>query len=274
VGLLNDMQTEANKFLDNALWSGDLTDILLSRTTFLNTALASTIYNVPAPAGATATNFAKVTLPSDQRAGILTNAAFITRAARSDEGSVVARGKAIAGTIFCTPPPPPPDAITGPGGALDQAKAMFATQTVQEQVAYRKAIPLCGGCHANFDPFGLVLDYYDDIARYRTIDDRGGPVDGHTTLPASLGGGMVNNAVEVANIVGNSPAFTNCMATTVMQYAMVDYSAPVQLPLPSQPGCAAADVVAKYNAGGAKTFTALVRAAAAAPSFVLRTATN
>ena len=274
VGLLNDMQIEANKFLDNALWNGGLTDILLSRTTFLNTGLATSIYNVPAPPGATATNFVQVTLPADQRAGILTNAAFITRAARSDEGSVVARGKAIAGTIFCTPPPPPPDAITGPGGPLEQAKAMFATQTVQEQVAYRKSISLCGGCHANFDPFGLVLDYYDDIARYRTIDDRGGPVDGHTTLPPSLGSALVNNAIDVANIVGNSPAFTNCMATTVLQYAMVDYSAPVQLPLPSQPGCAAADVVAKYNAGSAKTFTALVRAAAASPSFVLRVATN
>ncbi|HVY38272.1 MAG TPA: DUF1592 domain-containing protein [Polyangia bacterium] len=275
VGLLNDMATEANKFLDNVLWNGNLTDILLSRTTYLNTGLAASIYNVPAPAGATSTNFAQVTLPSDQRAGILTNAAFITRAARSDEGSVVARGKAIAGAIFCTPPPPPPPEVSAPGGPLDQAKAMFSTQTVQQQVAYRKAIPLCGGCHASFDPYGLVLDYYDNIGRYRTIDDRGGPVDGHTNLPQSLGGALVNNAIDVANIIGNSPAFTNCMATTVLQYAMVDYSAPVQLPLPpGQPGCAAADVVAKYNAGGAKTFAALVRAAAGSPAFVLRARTN
>lgn len=275
VNLLNDMATEANKFLDNALWNGNLTDLLLSRTTFLNTGLAASIYNVPAPAGATSTNFVQVTLPADQRAGILTNAAFITRAARSDEGSVVARGKAIAGTIFCTPPPPPPAAVSAPGGPLDQAKAMFSSQTVQQQVAYRKSIPLCGGCHANFDPYGLVLDYYDNIGRYRTIDDRGGPVDGHTNLPQALGGQLVNNAIDVANIIGNSPAFTNCMATTVLQYAMVDYSAPVEVPLPpDQPGCAAADVVAKYNAGSAKTFAALVRAAAGSPAFVLRNRTN
>jgi hypothetical protein len=273
--LVTDMATEANKFLDYALWTGNLTDIMLSRTTFLNQGLAQDIYNVPVPAGADATTFVQTTLPADQRAGILTNAGFITRAARSDEGSVVARGKAIAGTILCTPPPPPPDAVTAPGGPLDQAKAMFSMQTVQQQVAYRKSIPLCAGCHANFDPYGLVLDYYDNIARYRTIDDRGGPVDGHTNLPAAVGGAAVQNALDVATIFGNSPAFTNCMATTVLQYAMVDYSAPVQLPLPpTQAGCAVADMVSRYNGGSAKTFTALVRAAAASPAFVLRTPAN
>jgi len=118
-----------------------------------------------------------------------------------------------------------------------------------------------------------VLDYYDNVARYRTIDDRGGPVDGHTTLPKSIGGQLVNSAVELATIFGDSPAFTNCMATTVLQYAMVDFSAPVQLPLPpTQAGCAAADVVTKYNAGSAKTFSALVRTTAASPAFVLRKA--
>jgi hypothetical protein len=65
------------------------------------------------------------------------------------------------------------------------------------------------------------------------------------------------------------------MATTVLQYAMVDYSAPVQLPLPpTQAGCAVADMVSRYNGGSAKTFTALVRAAAASPAFVLRTPAN
>ena len=77
------MGIEARKFLDNALWNGNLTDLLLSRTAFLNTSLAANIYEVPVPAGATATSFVQTTLPADQRSGLLTNAAFLTARARS-----------------------------------------------------------------------------------------------------------------------------------------------------------------------------------------------
>src|SRR5205085_9870569 len=102
--LLADMQTEAHMFLDATLWDGALTDLLTSRTTFLNSTLATTIYKVPVPSGATATDFVPTTLPTDQRSGILTNAAFITVSARSNGTSVVSRGKwidyAMVGFVF------------------------------------------------------------------------------------------------------------------------------------------------------------------------------
>ncbi|MES1204696.1 MAG: DUF1592 domain-containing protein [Pseudomonadota bacterium] len=267
--LVADLRIEVQKFLDSALWSGNLTDLLLSRKAFLNDGLASSIYLVPVPAGATATNFVETTLPADQRSGILTNAAFITSRGRSDgRGLVIPRGKAIAAAILCTPPDPPPDAI---GPAVEAAKGRFETQTAQEQVKSRQVVPLCNSCHGQFDAYGLVLDYYDNIARYRTLDDLNMPVDGRTTMPAALGGEPVSNAIEVAQKLAASPAFTNCMAKTLLQYAMVDFSAPVELPLPPQKaGCAAADVVQKYQSGGGKTFTDLVRATAATPAFVLR----
>ncbi len=119
-GLLNDMQTEARKFLDFTMWSpgSKVGDLLTSRTTFLNTGLASTIYKVPAPTGATGTNFVQTTLPADQRSGIITNAAFITARARSDRGGVVPRGRAIKAAFLCMITPPPPDSIMG---AVDSA---------------------------------------------------------------------------------------------------------------------------------------------------------
>ncbi len=274
-GLLADMRIEEQKFLDNALWSGNLTDLLLSRTTFLNTGLASAIYNVPAPTGATATNFAQATLPMDKRAGFLTNAAFITSRGRSDgRGMVVPRGKAIAAAVLCMPPPSPPDTIMG---AITAAKAAFDTQTGQQQVASRNAIPLCASCHINFDPYGLVLENYDTLGRWRDTDPdlAGMPViDASTNLPAALGGERVTNAVDLAQKLAASPAFTNCMARTMLQYALVDLdTAPVELPLlPETAGCASADVASKYNNATSKTFTELVRATTATPAFALRRA--
>jgi hypothetical protein len=272
--LVADMRTEAQKFLDNALWNGNLTDLLVSRTAFLNDGLARQVYDVPVPTGATATNFVQTTLPADRRAGILTNAGFITSRGRSDgRALVVPRGKAIISAVLCLPPNPPPDAINMPGGPVDQARGMFDTQTSQQQVAFRASIPLCGSCHSQIDPYGLALEWYDTLGRYRTTDDQGMTPDARTPLPAALGGGSIDGAVQLAEKLASNPLFTACMARTVLQYAMIDYSAPVELPLPPEkPGCAAADVVARYDAGSAKTFSALVRATTASPAFTLRQA--
>ena len=123
--------------------------------------------------------------------------------------------------------------------AVDAARERAKTQTVQEQVADRAAVPLCRSCHASFDSYGLVLDYYDNIGIYRTTDDIGMPVDAHTMLPAELGGAPVASAVDLAQKLSESPAFTNCMATSVLQYAMTTIDAHVDLPInPTQSGCA------------------------------------
>src|SRR5262249_54130150 len=109
--------------------------------------------------------------------------------------------------------------------------------------------------------------------RWRTTDDLGQTPDPHATLPDVLGGGTAADAIALANTLAGSPAFTNCMARTVLQYAMVDFSAPVELPIQDrQAGCAAADVGKRYQKSGGGTFTDLVRATTATPAFALRTA--
>jgi hypothetical protein len=271
--LLTDMHTEAQKFLDNALWGGNLVDLLTSRTTFLNSNLASVLYKVPVPAGASATNFVQTTLPADQRAGMLTNAGFLTSRARSNRGSVVARGLVIQETMLCIVTPGPPDSLKS---AVAAAMNSLDTQTVHQQVASR-ANGICGACHSHFDPFGLVLDNYDDIGKYRTIDDLGGPVDSTTSMPVELGGEPVTNAIDFAQKLAANPGFTNCMAETVLQYAMTDiFSAPVNVPTlpgitPVVAGCATADVAQRYGSATTKTFGDIVRAVAASPAFALRT---
>ena len=137
----------------------------------------------------------------------------------------------------------------------------------------RAALPACSACHAQLDPYGLALENYDTFGRYRTVDDAGRPIDARTTLPAAVGGGAVANGVELAEKLAVSPAFTNCMARTLLQYAMGDHATSVEVPLPAQQaGCATADVVQRYQGGSGKTFTDLVRATATAPAFVLRRA--
>jgi hypothetical protein len=232
--LVSDMGTEAHKFLDDALWNGILTDLLLSRTTFLNTNLADNIYMVSVPAGASATDFGRTLLPGEQRSGLLTSAAFLTSRATFDGQDLVpARGVLVATVLLCMPQ------------ASDDPS----------------------------DPYGLALGNYDNLGRYRTVDDLGRTIDAHATLPAAIGGGTVANGVELAQALATNPAFTSCMANALLRYAMVDPNTAVEAPMPpQQAGCATADVVHRYQIVGGKTFADLVRATTAAPAFGLRRA--
>ena len=61
------------------------------------------------------------------------------------------------------------------------------------------------------------------------------------------------------------------MAKSMLQYAMTDPGAYVELPIPhAQPGCAVADVVQRYQSGSSQTFTGLVTAVTQSPAFVVR----
>ncbi len=263
--LAADLGVESRRFLDDALWSGNLTDLLLSRRAFLNTNLATMIYMVAPPPGATPTNFVQTTLPADKRSGLLTNAALLTsRPHVQADNLVVPRGLLVSTVLLCMPHPGPD--MPGSAGFDRQT-------TARQQVAMRAAVPVCSACHAQFDPYGLALENYDDFGRYRTVDEAGRPVDAHTTLPAAVGGGAVANGVELAQKLAASPAFTNCMANVLLRYAMVDPATSVEVPLPAQQaGCATADVVQRYQSGSGKTFTDLVRATATTPAFGLRRA--
>ncbi len=275
-GLVNSMITESQMFLDNVLWgsNGKLNDILLSRTTFVNTRLAQQVYNIPVPSGATLDTFMQATLPADQRAGILTNAGFLTARSRSDGQDLISRGKTVKAAFLCLISSPPTDPNLQAQVAL--AATTLDQQTGQEQAASRNMVPVCRGCHSSFDQYGLALEFYDAVGAYRTNYSYlpGMPtIDGTTTLPTDLGGATIHNAVELAQNLASSPTFINCLSKSMLQYAMTELNAYVELPLPpTQPGCAAADVVQRYQSGSSQTFTGLVTAVTQSPAFTIRKA--
>src|SRR6266704_4814136 len=111
--------------------------------------------------------------------------------------------------MMCQIIPPPPDALAA---QIAAAKSALANQTPQQQAAVRDSpTVVCSACHANFDPFGLVMENYDVVARYRTTDPVYGPVDAHASLPPMLGGGPIQNAVDMAHQLASSGAFSTCI---------------------------------------------------------------
>jgi hypothetical protein len=276
---LQDMYTEAKMFLDDAFWNGTLQDVLLSHKTFVNANLATAIYGISPPAGATDTTFAAATLPAAQRSGLLTNAAFITLRVRDIRESLVFRAQLIDQTFLCSSPDGPPEELRM---AVATAGALIPTQTAQEQVAFRRANPACNRCHKTFDAYGLSLDGYDNIGRTRTMvtlaDGRVVPVDPHTTLPEALGGGNINGAIDLANALAKSDLYPACMAKRVLETALAELSAFVEFPTPADlstgdeppAGCAVRALADKLASTGGKTLSDVVRAVVVSPTFLLR----
>ena len=269
-GVYGDLEEESYRFLYDTMWNGKVMDLITSRKAFLNSNLATMIYNVPMPAGATPTNFVETTLPADQRSGLLTNAGFITRMGRATGVGIVPRGLGVKALFLCFETPPPPEQLNQEGGPIKSQAAMLDMMTAQEQVKTRRETSPCNNCHPTFDPYGLVLDWYDVVGRYRTVDDLGKPIDGTTTLPADVGGATVHSALELADELQKNTVFMNCMSRTMMQYGLIDQT--VELPIPSkgQKGCAAAGVAHAVQTSRNKSFTDMARAVATSPAFVLR----
>ena len=94
--------------------------------------------------------------------------------------------------------------------------------TEKERAEYRKNTQPCGGCHQNFDPFGLLLEAYDPIGRYRTVVE-GAPVDATMDL-TGLGSftGSYDGAVKMAEAAAAAPEFSACLTRNLAVYATGD----------------------------------------------------
>ena len=272
--IYSDLQHASELFLGDAMWNGKVMDLITSNKAFLNTNLATMVYMVPPDLTATATNFVSTTLDPTTRAGMLTDAGFITPRARSTGVGIVPRGLGVKAAFLCLETQGPPPPTSAAGMVIQQQLGMIANQTAQQQVAFRATTSPCSSCHPSFDPYGLVLDWYDVVGRYRTVDDLGQPVDGHTTLPDVLGGQTVQSAVELASVLSTTDLFTNCMAKTMLQYALLDATIELPLPIAQQKGCAAAGVANSLRKSSGQSFTDLTSAVALSPAFLMRQPTQ
>ena len=260
-GVRNSMYHEAELFLQSTLWGGKLTDLLLSSKTVVNAGLAS-IYGIATfpPAGVTpdADGFARVDLPS-QRLGILTQAGFLTTRSRPDKTSVVGRGLLIKNALLCTNTPPPPDSIAEQIAAVTDANP---DASERELADIRAKTSPCYTCHQTFDAYGLALDTYDVVGRFRTMDSKGRPIDTTVTLPDQVGGGTAKDALDVAKQIAASGAFAKCMGRNLVNYALADVSAGA-----AEINSCATDKVFQAFTKTDQSFSSLVKAVATSAAF-------
>jgi hypothetical protein len=216
-GLRAAMAAELPAFVEHVLWSGDrsLESLLTASVAFVDAPLAA-LYGVTAPASSSP-GLVRVDVPAAQgRAGILTQAGFLSVQAHPDQTSPVLRGKFVRSMLLCDPPPPPPPDLDISLPPLDQGT------TARERLAEHLAVGAsCNGCHSLMDPIGLAFEGFDAIGRFR--DSEGGrPLDLSGTIAGtpdpSLAGGFVG-VRDMAQKLASSSEVRACLATQWFRFA-------------------------------------------------------
>ncbi|MGK4004424.1 DUF1592 domain-containing protein [Sorangium sp. So ce1036] len=246
------MQREAELFVDHIVFDrdGGLTDLLTSRTAFVNDDLAA-VYGLE---GEFSEAFERVELDAAERSGLLTRAGFLAAKATAREPDTIHRGVFVNLRILCVALPSPPDNVA----ALPPGEH----RTNRERVEAHTGKGTCGAaCHgALINPAGFAFEHYDAIGQYRTTDN-GEPVNAADVY--ALGGQPRSfaDAVELSQILAESSEAHACYAKRWIEFAHGRDARPEDRALLS--------ALAEASRGGASTRELLLQIVSS-PSFLAR----
>ena len=211
------MKRELPAFLDYMLANNtaNLGTLFTSNLAFVSGPLAA-VYGVAAPP-ASETTPQMVTLPEEQgRAGLLTQAGFLSVQGHPDQTSPVLRGKFVRSNLLCDPPPPPPDDLD-----ISVPELSDGATARDRSAAHLSAGGACASCHVLMDPIGLAFEHFDAMGQYRTTEsgqtiDVSGEVM-HAKDPAL--DGSFRGVRELADKLAGSELVQDCVANHLFRFA-------------------------------------------------------
>ncbi len=206
---------------------GGVKDYYTSAVGFVNSDLAP-LYEVEG--NFSKEEFTQVDLDPTKRAGLLTQAGFLSSYISDTQPDIIHRGVFIATRLLClTLPPPDPNA--------DLVIEVTPGMTNRQRVETTTGKGTCGeGCHSILlNPLGYAFENYDAVGKYRTTD-QGLPVDASATYTLDGQTQTFSNGVELSHLLADAKQTHKCYAQNLMKYlhgrtltpddeAIVDYYA-------------------------------------------------
>ena len=169
--LREDMRRETELLFEHMVRDDrSLLELLTADYSFVNEDLAE-FYGIP---GVSGQHFRKVSLPDDNRRGLLGHGSVLVQTSHANRTSPVLRGKWVMEVLLDSPPPPPPPGV--PDLEETEGSRDGRSLTVKERLAMHRANTVCSSCHQYIDPLGLALENFDVTGEWR-INDAGNPVD-------------------------------------------------------------------------------------------------
>jgi Protein of unknown function (DUF1592)/Protein of unknown function (DUF1588)/Protein of unknown function (DUF1595)/Protein of unknown function (DUF1585)/Protein of unknown function (DUF1587) len=207
------MLAETSEFVTGLLYgpeaTGKLDELFTSRTSFLDAKLAK-VYGV---GGVTGDTLQRATLNPEQRAGILTQGAFLASHSDADFTHPVKRGVHILHAVLCRDIPPPDDIMVPP------LPERLPNQTTRERFETFTKGGVCEACHSQINPIGFAFESYNTVGEFRTTEE-GKPVDPSGTVTLSTGPVTFKNAVELSQALSTAQEVRDCMTRQWLRYVV------------------------------------------------------
>lgn len=186
---------------------GTLATLLSAPYAYANAALAPAYGTT-----VTGTSMQRIDLDPTQRAGLLTQAAFLATNASPQTSHPVLRGLTVWKNLLCGPISPPP-------ANVPEVEPPAAGTTTRQRYENHSANP-CATCHTVFDPLGFAFENYDAIGGFRATEN-GQPVDA-TGVATTPGGTMIpfNNAVELLGSLASNDEVRWCVTRQWFRYML------------------------------------------------------
>jgi hypothetical protein len=185
-GLDDDFRAEPLHFFRELLGSEESVLAFVDADwTMANERLAA-FYGLPPLEG---DEYRRVLLPfGSPRGGLLGMAGVHRLGSDGNRTKPVSRGVYVRQVLLNDPPDPPP-----PNAGEVQPNSEGQNLSVRERLAAHRTTAACAACHEAIDPYGLALENFNAIGRWREVQDgevrnwfaRGGPppIDASGTLP-------------------------------------------------------------------------------------------
>jgi hypothetical protein len=125
-------------------------------------------------------NFQRVALNPEQRAGIITHPFLLSTFAYAKASSPIHRGVFLTRKVMGRTLKPPPQAIEFKEDHLDPSL------TMREKITELTKKDSCMGCHRTINPLGFSLEAFDAVGRFRTMENEK-PVNVETDYTTSDG---------------------------------------------------------------------------------------
>jgi hypothetical protein len=213
--LLESMELETELFIASTVEDDrSLLELLSADYTFVNGRLARH-YGLP---GVYDSHFRRVQLPNlEQRGGLLGQAGLLAVSSYADRTSPVLRGKWLLDNIIGDPPKPPPPGVDT---SLEEEANTPASRTasIRERLSQHRDDRQCATCHSVIDPLGFSLENFDATGKWRTVDERGNPIDPSGTLPSGV---ELNGLSSLRNALLAQPEqFVGTLTEKLLAYAL------------------------------------------------------
>ena len=206
------MRQETETFVKKTLFEGpgDMTTLFTAPYTYAPPEIVRLYGAAPPDAQG------RVTLDPKQRAGLLTQPAFLATQAKANTTDPVHRGKFIWEGLFCGSVPAPPQNvnITPP--------VITPGTTARQRFEQHRASAACASCHVVMDPIGLTLEHYDGLGQWRDTEN-GLAIDVSGTLSGTDVDGPFNGAIELAQKLSKSPQVATCTVRQLFRFGFGRY---------------------------------------------------